>query len=72
MKLKIIYILLVAVSIIFLAFFSKEPDDKNRANKDVINFSHSFHSDLAECSECHSAVLESITLNDRLLPDNEN
>ena len=72
MRLKNIYILLAAVSIIFLAFFSKEPDDENRTNKDVINFSHSLHSDLAECSDCHSAVLESTSLNDRLLPDHDN
>jgi hypothetical protein len=72
MKLKNIYILLTAVSIIFLAFFSKEPGDENRTNKEVINFSHSFHSDLAECSDCHSAVLESKSLKDRLLPDHEN
>ena len=72
MRLKNIYILLAAVSIIFLAFFSKEPDDENRTNKDVINFSHSLHSDMAECSDCHTAVLESTSLNDRLLPDHEN
>jgi len=72
MRLKNTYIILTAVSIIFLAFFSKESEDENRTNKDVINFSHSFHSDLAECSDCHTAVLESISLNDRLLPDHEN
>jgi len=27
---------------------------------------------MAECSECHTAVLESISLKDRLLPDHEN
>jgi hypothetical protein len=72
MRLKNIYILLAAVSIIFLAFFSKESDDENRTNKDVINFSHSFHLDMAECGDCHTAVLESTSLNDRLLPDHEN
>jgi len=40
MRLKNIYILLAAVSIIFLAFFSKESDNENRTNKDIINFSH--------------------------------
>ena len=75
MKLKYIYLLVSVISVAFLsltAFTGKQSlDDEITSNKDLINFSHSFHSDLAECTDCHSAVSESISLNDRLLPDHE-
>jgi len=75
MKLKYIYLLVSVISVAFLtltAFTGKQSlDDEIVTNKDLINFSHSFHSDLAECADCHSAVSESISLNDRLLPDHE-
>ena len=75
MKLKYIYLLVSVISVAFLsltAFTGKQSlDDEIVKNKDLINFSHSFHSDLAECADCHSAVSESISLNERLLPDHE-
>jgi len=75
MKIKNIYILLFLFIIGFLtltAFNSNGysiVDSGN--NKNIINFSHSFHSELAECSDCHSSVETSISLNDRLLPNHE-
>jgi hypothetical protein len=75
MKIKYLYILVSVISVVFLtltAFTGKQSlDDEIVTNKDLINFSHSFHSDLAECADCHSAVSESILLNDRLLPEHE-
>ena len=75
MKLKYIYLLVSVISVAFLsltAFTGKQSlDDEITSNKDLINFSHSFHSDLAECTDCHSSVMESSTLDDRLLPDHE-
>ena len=75
MNIKYLYILVSVISVVFLtltAFTGKQSlDDEIVTNKDLINFSHSFHSDLAECADCHSAVSESISLNDRLLPDHD-
>ena len=73
MKIKYIYILLILGITSFLtltAFISKGSvigDFKD--NKNIMNFSHSFHSEVAECADCHSSVLESTSLSDRLLPN---
>jgi hypothetical protein len=57
----------------FTAFFSKAPvNGILNGNRNLINFSHELHSELAECAECHSSVEESTTLRDRLLPDHDN
>jgi len=75
MKTIKIYISFLATAGLFLAvsgFLSNNSDDPVKTNKDLINFSHSFHSELAECSDCHSAVATSTTLNDRLLPNHDN
>ncbi len=72
MRLKYTYIVLGMISVVFLALFGKQPIDERTTNKELINFSHSFHLEIAECTDCHSAVLESTSLNDRLLPDHEN
>jgi Cytochrome c7 and related cytochrome c len=73
MKLKYIYLIvsvIVVAILILTAFIGREPvDDELTVNRDLINFSHSFHSDIAECADCHSAVPESVSLNDRLLPN---
>ena len=76
MKIKHTYSLLAVSIIAFLsltAFFGKgSSDSEMNGNKNLINFSHSFHKDIAECSDCHSAVLESTSLQDRLLPNHDN
>lgn len=76
MKINHIYSIL-SISVIALltmaAFSGKESVNAGiEGNSKLINFSHAFHSDLAECSDCHSAVLESTSLNDRLLPNHDN
>jgi len=75
MQIKHIYILLFLGVIGFLAitaFISNGSSiDDYGDNKNRINFSHSFHSEEAECADCHSAVEESTSLSDRLLPNHE-
>jgi hypothetical protein len=75
MKIKHFYIIISLCAIAFIsmtAFFSRVAiDEEIGGNKSLINFSHSFHSDLAECADCHSSVMESFSLNDRLLPDHD-
>jgi hypothetical protein len=75
MKIKYIYLLASVFSVAFLtltAFTGEQSlDDEIITNKDLINFSHSLHSDLAECADCHSSVMQSSTLDDRLLPDHD-
>ena len=70
-KLYIIIFLAAASFLLFAAFFSDNTEPL-KGNKDLIKFSHSLHSDLVECADCHSSVAESTSLNDRLLPDHDN
>lgn len=75
MRLKTFYSTLVLLAAVFLfssAFTGNNFDDPVSTNKDLINFSHSIHAELVDCSDCHSAVVESISLSDRLLPNHEN
>jgi hypothetical protein len=75
MKIKYIYIFLVPAVIISLfltAFFSTPANSDEKKNDKLIKFSHSLHADLTTCGECHSKVLESTSLKDRLFPDHEN
>lgn len=75
MKIKHFYIIISLCVIAFIsmtAFFSRVAlDEEIVGNKSLINFSHSFHSDLAECADCHSSVLESVSIDDRLLPNHD-
>jgi len=75
MKIKYIYIFLLPAALLFLilsAFFSSPADKGNKGNDKIIKFSHKVHSEIAECKDCHSKAVESISLNDRLFPDHEN
>ena len=75
MRLKTFYsalFLLALTSLFSTAFTGKLIEDPLATNKDLINFSHSIHTELADCSDCHSAVVKSTSLNDRLLPNHEN
>jgi hypothetical protein len=76
MSIKKLYIFITAIAMLFLAFtafFSKAPvNSMLDGNRNLINFSHELHSELAECAECHSSVEESTSLKDRLLPDHDN
>lgn len=68
------YFLLLISSVLFLlftAFNSQESDEESLTNKDIIKYSHNYHTDLTECEDCHADVLRSISLTDRLLPDHD-
>ncbi|MBU0474228.1 MAG: cytochrome C [Bacteroidetes bacterium] len=69
MKLKY-YILIFIVGVLYLSLsafsFNSEVDS---TNKDIIKFSHQFHSEQeVMCADCHSKVENSVDLNERLLP----
>lgn len=66
-----IIVFLTAVSVLLFAAFLSQGSEPMQNNKDLIKFSHSLHSDLVECADCHSAVVESTSLKDRLLPDHD-
>ena len=71
--LKKFYIIIFFVGsafLLFAAFYSK-PSETEQTNKEIIKFSHSKHSELVDCSDCHKTVTESMTLNDRLLPNHD-
>lgn len=75
MKIIKIYSALVLFSVLFLsanAFLLRQSDSGEVTNKDILKFSHEYHSDMAECTDCHSSVTKSISLTDRLLPDHSN
>jgi hypothetical protein len=49
-----IIVLLVAATFLLFAAFFIQNSDPGQTNKELIKFSHSFHSDIAECTDCHS------------------
>ncbi len=71
---KNFYISLFTISITLLLFvaFLGQQSDPLKTNKELIKFSHALHNELVECADCHNSVSESISLNDRLLPDHDN
>jgi hypothetical protein len=71
---KNFYITIVTISVAFLLFaaFLTRQSSQGKSNKELIKFSHSLHFELVECADCHSGVAESISLNDRLLPNHDN
>lgn len=72
MKIKILY---TTVSLAFLLFLTiaavnyNGSDEPVKTNKDIIKFSHSAHGEAVECADCHTKVVESVALNERLLPE---
>lgn len=73
MKVKILYsiVIIIAASLLFIA--SKNSNLSSSDEKEVkIKFSHSVHAELVDCKTCHSAVVESVSLNDRLFPNHDN
>lgn len=75
MKIKYYYISLLlplSLILIFAAFSNNKISVYYSENEEVIKFSHKLHSELTDCKSCHSAVLKSISLSDRLLPNHEN
>lgn len=70
MKIKYFYLGLALSIIIFLTIAAiNEGSKPEKTNKDIIKFSHSVHKEITDCASCHTNVVESTSLNDRLLPD---
>ncbi len=72
MKIKHLYsiVFLLSAGFLFLtAFTTTSSIQKKEGNEKIIKFSHELHSSLATCEECHSGVVESISLKGRLLPN---
>jgi c(7)-type cytochrome triheme protein len=75
MKLKyylISLLLPLSIFLIFAAFTNKKSSYISTGNDEVIKFSHKVHVELTDCKSCHSAVPNSTSLTDRLLPNHEN
>lgn len=75
MKPKYYYLILSIIVIGFLAVAANSAQDEQdnaKTNKELIKFSHKFHTEQGvDCADCHTKVRESTSLNDRLLPDME-
>ena len=74
MKLKHLYLYLLPIlagMLLFTAFFSGNDSGQDINNKSIIKFSHKVHNGNAECTDCHTAVPDSKSLNDRLLPNHD-
>jgi len=74
MKLAYLYFitLTAAVAFLLLSGFNIKEAAAEEENNLVIKFSHSLHTDLADCQTCHSAVVASTNLKDRLFPTHDN
>lgn len=74
MKTKYIYILTAVFILAFIFSASSKAvlSDSGKNNKDIIKFSHKLHAELEfDCSACHTNVVSSKSLNDRLLPEKD-
>lgn len=73
-KLKKIYLVLFIGMILLLVIgaMNSVKKDVQLTNEGKIKFSHSLHKELIDCQSCHTAVLESESLKDRLLPNHDN
>ncbi len=72
MKIKLLYGSLSLIIILFLTIAAidiNKSDEPKKTNKDVIKFSHAVHKEATDCASCHTGVMESMSLNDRLLPE---
>ena len=75
MKFKHIYLVLFPAVVLLLfisAFKGTVSQDMPGHNDKILKFSHKFHTEMdVDCQTCHSKVIESTKLSDRLLPDHE-
>jgi hypothetical protein len=72
MKIKLLYGTLSLIILYFLSIAAIDidnSDEPKKTNKDVIKFSHAVHKEVSDCASCHTNIMESISLNDRLLPE---
>ncbi len=70
-KFYLILIFLAATFIMFTAFSGGNNSADLKSNDQLIHFSHSLHSDLVACADCHSNVTTSTSMIDHLLPNHE-
>ncbi len=73
-KLKKIYLVLFIGMILLLVIgaMNSVKKDVQLTNEGKLKFSHSLHKELIDCQSCHTAVLGSESLKDRLLPNHDN
>ena len=73
-KIKYIYFFLFIGTLIFLLVgaMGSSGQEQSVTNEGKIKFSHSLHHDLVDCQDCHTAIIESNSLKDRLLPNHDN
>ena len=62
------FVFLSALILIAGTAFTTQEKPAERTNKDIIKFSHSFHAEVTDCASCHTNVVESTSLSDKLLP----
>lgn len=74
MKIKYYYLTFFLLILILLLTTASSNRLKNHfsGNEEVIKFSHKIHAELADCKSCHSSVVNSQSLSDRLLPNHDN
>lgn len=71
MKIKLLYGTLSLIILFLLTIAATDvnnSDEPKKTNKDVIKFSHAVHKEVTDCASCHTNVMESFSLSDRLLP----
>lgn len=74
MKIKYFYFVFIPSIIGFIALSAFTPIDdgtESNGNDKIIKFSHKLHYDIAGCTDCHTKVDSSTTLNARLMPDHD-
>ncbi len=71
-KFYIILVLLAAAFITFSAFSGGTNSANSLSNDELIKFSHSLHSGAVACEDCHTNVVTSTSMSDRLLPNHDN
>ena len=66
-----IYTLFAVSLVIFLSMTALALDHHEEGNSKIIKFSHQLHINDVEvaCEDCHTGVMESTSLSDRLLPE---
>jgi hypothetical protein len=72
MKIKLLYGTLSLIILFLLTIAATDvnnSDEPKKTNKDVIKFSHAVHKEVTDCASCHTNVMESFSLSDRLLPE---
>lgn len=64
-------VFILGISVIFVTAFTTQEEPQEKTNESIIIFSHSLHAELSDCESCHTGVLESESLSDRLIPEKD-